>query len=171
MVVGNWAAVFVLEEEIEGGVVTFGEDNEWAEAERAAQEEAEARRNAEERRKTEQQRKERERERITSIPPTLPDIQIEQRPFSPVTIDFPAVPSSVHATPSPFSTSFSIPSPPPSPTGRACRGRTICRTRPSPPRWWARWGSRAKRSWPALPASPACHTVWSGWACMTACCS
>lgn len=28
--VGNWAAVFVLEEEIEGGVVTFGEDNEWA---------------------------------------------------------------------------------------------------------------------------------------------
>ena len=56
---------------------------------------------------------ERERERITSIPPTLPDIQIEQRPFSPVTIDFPAVPSSVHATPSPFSTSFSIPSPPP----------------------------------------------------------
>ncbi|RPD57237.1 hypothetical protein L226DRAFT_466008 [Lentinus tigrinus ALCF2SS1-7] len=55
-----------------------------------------------------------ERERITSIPPTLPDIQIEQRPFSPVTLDFPVAPSSVHATPSPFSTSFAIPSPPPS---------------------------------------------------------
>ncbi|KAI0701144.1 hypothetical protein C8T65DRAFT_697137 [Cerioporus squamosus] len=53
------------------------------------------------------------KERITSIPPTLPDLQIEHRPFSPVSLDFPVAPSSVHATPSPFSTSFSIPTPPP----------------------------------------------------------
>ncbi|TFK85280.1 hypothetical protein K466DRAFT_588244 [Polyporus arcularius HHB13444] len=53
------------------------------------------------------------KERITSIPPTLPDLQIEARPFSPVSLDFPVAPSSVHATPSPFSTTFSIPTPPP----------------------------------------------------------
>ena len=54
-----------------------------------------------------------ERERITSIPPTLPEIHLQERAFSPVTLDFPDAPASVRPSPSPFSTAFSIPSPPP----------------------------------------------------------
>ncbi|KAI0364542.1 hypothetical protein BV20DRAFT_955993 [Pilatotrama ljubarskyi] len=52
--------------------------------------------------------------RITSTPPTLPEIQIQQRPFSPVSLDFPLVPSTPHPVPSPLGSTFSIPSPPPS---------------------------------------------------------
>lgn len=53
------------------------------------------------------------RPRIASIPPMLPEITLQERSFSPVTMDFPIAPSSVHMTPSPFTTSFAIPSPPP----------------------------------------------------------
>ncbi|KAI0351322.1 hypothetical protein OH77DRAFT_1439307 [Trametes cingulata] len=52
--------------------------------------------------------------RVTSTPPTLPEIQIQQRPFSPVSLDFPLVPSTPHPAPSPLGSTFSIPSPPPS---------------------------------------------------------
>ncbi|KAI0832038.1 hypothetical protein BC628DRAFT_1407567 [Trametes gibbosa] len=51
--------------------------------------------------------------RITSIPPMLPEINIQQRPFSPVSLDFPLVPSSPRITPSPLASTFSMPSPPP----------------------------------------------------------
>ena len=54
-----------------------------------------------------------QRERITSIPPTLPEIHLQERAFSPVTADFPIAPSSVRPEPSPFAASFDIPSPPP----------------------------------------------------------
>ncbi|KAH9857301.1 hypothetical protein C2E23DRAFT_383939 [Lenzites betulinus] len=50
--------------------------------------------------------------RITSIPPMLPEIYIQQRPFSPVSLDFPLVPSSPRMTPSPLASTFSMPSPP-----------------------------------------------------------
>ncbi|CDO69693.1 hypothetical protein BN946_scf184851.g81 [Trametes cinnabarina] len=52
--------------------------------------------------------------RIASTPPTLPEIQICQRPFSPVSLDFPLVPSTPLAAPSPLGSSFTAPSPPPS---------------------------------------------------------
>ncbi|EJF58088.1 hypothetical protein DICSQDRAFT_157016 [Dichomitus squalens LYAD-421 SS1] len=52
--------------------------------------------------------------RIASIPPMLPELTLQDRPFSPVTIDFPIAPSSVRPSPSPFSTMFTdIPSSPP----------------------------------------------------------
>lgn len=51
--------------------------------------------------------------RVTSKPPTLPEIQIQQRPFSPVSLDFPLVPSTPRAVPSPLASTFSMPSPPP----------------------------------------------------------
>lgn len=45
--------------------------------------------------------------RIASLPPTLPEISVAERSFSPVSsLEFP-VPLSVHNTPSPFSTEFS----------------------------------------------------------------
>ncbi|OJT13500.1 hypothetical protein TRAPUB_9965 [Trametes pubescens] len=50
--------------------------------------------------------------RVTSKPPTLPEIQIQQRPFSPVSLDFPLVPSTPHVAPSPLGSTFSMPSPP-----------------------------------------------------------
>ncbi|KAI0339687.1 hypothetical protein BDW22DRAFT_1431576 [Trametopsis cervina] len=50
--------------------------------------------------------------RINSTPPTLPEIHLPDRAFSPVTMEFPTAPSSVH--PSPLSSQFSMPSPPPS---------------------------------------------------------
>ncbi|KAI0058978.1 hypothetical protein BV25DRAFT_1178347 [Artomyces pyxidatus] len=51
--------------------------------------------------------------RIPSTPPVLPEIHLQQRAFSPVASDFP-VPSSVHASPSPFSTNFGdVRAPPP----------------------------------------------------------
>ncbi|KAI0737346.1 hypothetical protein C8Q80DRAFT_1125486 [Daedaleopsis nitida] len=50
--------------------------------------------------------------RVTSIPPTLPEIHLQERAFSPVAMDFPVAPSSVRPSPSPFSTSFNLPSPP-----------------------------------------------------------
>ncbi|KAH9939098.1 uncharacterized protein BXZ73DRAFT_44129, partial [Epithele typhae] len=54
-----------------------------------------------------------EKERITSIPPMLPEIHIQQR-FSNIDSGFPAVPSSVRPSPSPFSTEFAnIPATPP----------------------------------------------------------
>ncbi|KAI0765651.1 hypothetical protein BD413DRAFT_164197 [Trametes elegans] len=52
--------------------------------------------------------------RVTSKPPTLPEIQIQQRPFSPVSLEFPIAPSSPHPAPSPLGSSFSALSPPPS---------------------------------------------------------
>ncbi|KAI9067927.1 hypothetical protein FKP32DRAFT_1562756 [Trametes sanguinea] len=52
--------------------------------------------------------------RIPSTPPMLPEIQIQQRPFSPVSLDFPQVPSTPRAVPSPLGSSFTAPSPPPS---------------------------------------------------------
>ena len=51
--------------------------------------------------------------RIPSIPPMLPEIHLQERSFSPVTMDFPIAPSSVRPSPSLFSTSFDLPSPPP----------------------------------------------------------
>ncbi|KAI0630639.1 hypothetical protein C8Q77DRAFT_1160197 [Trametes polyzona] len=51
--------------------------------------------------------------RVTSKPPTLPEIQIQQRPFSPVSLDFPVAPSTPRAVPSPLASTFSMPSPPP----------------------------------------------------------
>ena len=66
-----------------------------------------------------------ERERMTSIPPTLPEIHLQERAFSPVTLDFPDAPASVRPSPSPFSTAFEdIPTPPPA--------RTSLRTLPRP---------------------------------------
>ncbi|KAI0091498.1 hypothetical protein BDY19DRAFT_629489 [Irpex rosettiformis] len=47
--------------------------------------------------------------RVDSTPPTLPEIHLNERSFSPVTMDFPIAPSSVH--PSPLSAAFTIPSP------------------------------------------------------------
>ncbi|KAF9818288.1 hypothetical protein IEO21_02916 [Rhodonia placenta] len=49
--------------------------------------------------------------RVPSTPPILPEIHIQQRAFSPVSADYPIAPSS--ARPSPLSSSFGLPSPPP----------------------------------------------------------
>ncbi|KAI0676140.1 hypothetical protein C8Q78DRAFT_371007 [Trametes maxima] len=51
--------------------------------------------------------------RVTSQPPTLPEIHIQQRPFSPVSLDFPIAPSTPRPDPSPLASSFTMPSPPP----------------------------------------------------------
>ncbi|KAJ8472585.1 hypothetical protein ONZ51_g8420 [Trametes cubensis] len=51
--------------------------------------------------------------RVPSSPPTLPEIHIQQRPFSPVSLDFPIAPSTPRPTPSPLGSSFTMPSPPP----------------------------------------------------------
>ncbi|KAI0071165.1 hypothetical protein K474DRAFT_668064 [Panus rudis PR-1116 ss-1] len=48
--------------------------------------------------------------RITSTPPVLPEITIQQRSFSPISSDFP---SSVQPSPSPLALSFSVPMPSP----------------------------------------------------------
>jgi hypothetical protein len=50
-------------------------------------------------------------ERGPSNPPSLPEIQVPDRTFSPTSYDFPQTPSA-RPTPSPFHTNFSIPSPP-----------------------------------------------------------
>lgn len=49
--------------------------------------------------------------RVPSSPPILPEIYIQERSFSPVSYEFPLVPSSVK--PSPLASSFALPSPPP----------------------------------------------------------
>lgn len=49
--------------------------------------------------------------RVPSTPPILPEIQLQQRPFSPVSSEYPVAPSSVK--PSPLGSSFTLPSPPP----------------------------------------------------------
>jgi hypothetical protein len=46
--------------------------------------------------------------RINSIPPSLPEIHLPERSFSPVTMEFPIAPSSVQ--PSPLSAAFTMPS-------------------------------------------------------------
>ncbi|KAI8985659.1 hypothetical protein BD414DRAFT_61883 [Trametes punicea] len=51
--------------------------------------------------------------RIPSTPPKLPEIQIQQRPFSPVSLDFPLISSTSRPSPSPLGSSFTAPSPPP----------------------------------------------------------
>lgn len=48
--------------------------------------------------------------RVDSTPPTLPEIHLNERSFSPVTMEFPIAPSSVN--PSPLSAAFTLPSPP-----------------------------------------------------------
>lgn len=50
--------------------------------------------------------------RVTSTPPVLPEITIQQRAFSPISHDFPIAPSSVRPSPSPLASSFNLPSPP-----------------------------------------------------------
>jgi hypothetical protein len=50
-------------------------------------------------------------ERTPSSPPSLPEIHVPDRTFSPTSYDFPQTPSA-RPTPSPFHTNFSIPSPP-----------------------------------------------------------
>lgn len=49
--------------------------------------------------------------RIDSSPPKLPEITIQQRAFSPTSMDFPMTPSA-RPSPSPLASSFDIPSPP-----------------------------------------------------------
>ena len=51
--------------------------------------------------------------RVASIPPMLPEIQLQRGSFSPASADFPVAPSSVRPSPSSFSTAFDIPTPPP----------------------------------------------------------
>jgi len=50
-------------------------------------------------------------ERPLSDPPTLPEIHVPERTFSPTSYDFPQTPSA-RPTPSPFHTNFTIPSAP-----------------------------------------------------------
>lgn len=50
--------------------------------------------------------------RVTSTPPVLPEISIQQRAFSPISQDFPLGPSSARPSPSPLTMSFNMPSPP-----------------------------------------------------------
>ncbi|KAL4251571.1 hypothetical protein ABKN59_006707 [Abortiporus biennis] len=50
--------------------------------------------------------------RIASNPPILPEIQLQQRAFSPVTMEFPGGVSAARPVPSPLSTSVALPSAP-----------------------------------------------------------
>lgn len=52
--------------------------------------------------------------RITSTPPVLPEIHIQQRAFSPVSMEFPLVPnpSRPAPAPSPLASSYTLPAPP-----------------------------------------------------------
>jgi len=54
-----------------------------------------------------------QKNRIDSTPPILPEIHIQNRAFSPVSMEFPIVPSSARPSPSPLSQSFNLPSPMP----------------------------------------------------------
>lgn len=48
---------------------------------------------------------------VVSNPPSLPEIRVPERTFSPMSYDFPQTPSG-RPTPSPFHTNFSVPNPP-----------------------------------------------------------
>lgn len=50
------------------------------------------------------------RDRIQSYPPKLPEIQVQERTFSPTSYDFPQTPSAI-PTPSPLAANFNIPGP------------------------------------------------------------